>query len=149
MGTDAEEEEVDEEDVEDGQDGHGERGHDAAERLDAAEKADDAEGADDADDARGLVGFDDADDGEDDDERVQPGPGVAHEGREPVAEGVHAELDGEDDGEEDVPAVELDGHVGLEAVLVREERAELRLDDGAREVLRARTGGESVCRGAG
>ena len=115
----------------------------APERLDAAEEADDAEGADGAGDARGLLRVEDAHDGEDDDGGVEHAPRVGDEGGEPGAEGVDGELDAEDGGEEEVPAVELDREVGLEAVVVDQARGELRLDDGAHEVLLARGGAAS------
>ncbi len=133
--TDADEEEEDEEDVEDGEEGHGEGRDDLAEGLDAAEDADDAEGAEDAHDAGGLCADDGGDEGGDDDEGVEDAPGVAHKGEEPVGVGVDYQLHAEQEREEEVKALEeygvLRAHGGVGAV----NAVQLRLEDGAHEVL--------------
>ena len=70
---------------------------------------------------------------------VEPGPGVAQEGQEPVGEGGDEELEGEEGGEEGVEAAEELG----EALVAGKGLAVLRLDDGARKALCARAGSSS------
>ncbi len=133
--TDAHEEEEDEEHVEHGEDRHREGRDDLPERFHAAEEADDAEGAEDADDARGLVGDDEGHDRHGHDEGVENVPRVLDEGAEPVGEGVDNELCREEEREEEVELVEDLCEAGRRAVLVMEVLDELRLGDGASEVL--------------
>ena len=133
--TDAHEEEEDEEHVEDGEQRHGEGRDDLLERRDAAEEADDAQGAEDADDARRLVGDDERHERHGHDEGVEDVPRVLDEGAEPVGEGVDSELRREEEREEEVELVEGAREFRGLAELVLEVLDELRLGNGAPEVL--------------
>jgi hypothetical protein len=133
--TYAHQQEKDAEDVDDGEQGEGERGDDLAEGGDAAEEADDAEGAEDADDAGVEVLEKEGDYGHGDDEGVHLAPHVGKEGLEPVGEDIDPQLDGEDDGEDEVQLVHEFGQLAGRPVGVGHSVQELRLENGAGEIL--------------
>ncbi len=112
--TDHGDDEVDEEGVAHGDDGDGEGGQDLLGGLEAAEKAHHAQRAEDAD---GEVEGPEDDDGHGDDEGVEDRPAVGEEGAEPVGEEVEKQLEGEEDGEDDVELVQGPLYVGRGAVL--------------------------------
>ncbi len=74
-------------------------GDDGLERLDLAEEPHDADGAQHAHDVDIEVALAEGGEGEEDDDDVDEAPSAADEGAEPVAQGVHPQLDGEDDGD--------------------------------------------------
>ena len=119
--------EENEECVEHGHDGGGERRHDVAERAHAAEEADDAEGAQRPDRVDRHADGPQSHERQQDDDAVEDIPAVLQEGVEPVGVGVDDELDGEDEGEEHIHALQADAGGGEAAVAVCERVGELRL----------------------
>ena len=128
--------EENEECVEHGHDGGGERRHDVAERAHAAEEADDAEGAQRPDRVDRHADGPQSHERQQDDDAVEDIPAVLQEGVEPVGVGVDDELDGEDEGEEHVHALQADAGGGEAAVAVCERVGELRLCCVYEKVLR-------------
>ena len=142
--TDAGEGEEDHEGVDDGDDGGGERRDDLAEGAEAAEEAQHAQRAHHAHHARVVVGDNERQDGHADDKDVEPGPGVGEEGDEPERVGVDGQLQGEDDGEGEVEAVQQRAQTRAGPVGVDERAAVLCLHDGAQEALKRERSGQHM-----